>query len=93
MYKIHSKLVFFLNNKKKINTLKKKESPRSASKQCKRIVLFTIFNMNSASLCTIHVNCTVHWIIQLMWTVQKKQGILALQILRFQRRKKMDPNK
>jgi hypothetical protein len=48
MYKIHSKLVFFL----KINTLKKKESPRSASEQCKRIALFTIFNMNS----TINVN-------------------------------------
>jgi hypothetical protein len=87
MYKIHSKLVFL----KKINTSKKKSS-RSASEQCKRITLFTIFNMNSASLCTVHVNFTVHWTVQLTWTVQKKQGIDALQILRFQRRKKVGPS-
>jgi hypothetical protein len=52
MYKIHSKLVFFLKKmlkkltKTKLNTLnnnnKKKKCPR-ASEQCKRIALFTIF--------------------------------------------------
>jgi hypothetical protein len=40
MYKIHSKLVFFLNVKK-INTLQNKKCPRSACEQCKSIALFT----------------------------------------------------
>ena len=41
MYKIHSKLVFFLKkNVKKISTLKKK---KKLSTQCKIIALFTIF--------------------------------------------------
>jgi len=60
MYKIHAKLVFLKKlTKKKLNTLNKKKT-RSASEQCKRIALFTIFNMNSAISCTVHVNCTVH---------------------------------
>ena len=59
MYKIHSKLVFLKKlTKKKLNTLKKnkKKYSRSASEQCKKSALF----MNSASFCTVHVNCTVH---------------------------------
>jgi hypothetical protein len=50
--------------------------------------------MNSASLCTVHVNFTVQWTVQLIWTVQKKQGILAFQILRFQwkKQKEVGPN-
>jgi len=82
MYKIHSKLVFFF----KLTHLKKKKSPHGASEQCKRIALFTILNMNSA----IFLHCS--WTVQLTWTVQKKHGIDALQILRFQRRKKMGSN-
>ena len=49
MYKIHSKLVFFLKkNVKKISTQKKKK--KKVSTQCKRIALFTIFLVNSAIL-------------------------------------------
>ena len=48
MYKIHSKLVFLKKiNKKKLNKKKKKKTqntkPRSASEQCKKSALFTIF--------------------------------------------------
>jgi hypothetical protein len=57
MYKIHAKIVFKKKiNKKKLNTLKKN---RGASEQCKRIALFTIFNMNSAISCTVYVNCAI----------------------------------
>ena len=54
MYKIHAKLVFLKKiNKKKLNTLKKKKQLN------KRIVLFTIFNMNSAISCTVHEQCII----------------------------------
>ena len=47
--------------------------------------------MNSASFCTVHVTCTVHCTVQLREQCKKKQATLALQILRFQHRKRWDP--
>jgi len=75
MYKIHSKLVFFLKKilkkltKTKLNTLynnNKKKCPCSASEQCKRIALFTIFK----------------WTVQLTWTMKKKYEMAAYPFLR-----------
>ena len=50
MYKIHSKLVFF---KKILKKLTKKKNVHAVQVNC-------TVHINSASLCTIHVNCTVH---------------------------------
>jgi hypothetical protein len=57
--------------KKLTHYLKKKVSFMQASEQCKRIALFT-FLSEQCTLYTVHVNCIVHWTVQLTWTVKKK---------------------
>ena len=74
MYKIYSKLVFFL----------KKKSSRSASEQCKRIALFTIFNMNSARKFAL-------FMLAINTTVQEKHVTLASSNPALQTQKVMGP--
>ena len=70
-YKIHSKLVFL---KKKIAHLKKKQEEEGSRMQVNsaRELHCSLFLSEPCTQYTVHVNCTVHWTVQLTWTVKKR---------------------